>query len=137
MQFISLIKVEDKILQHDLNEICAEILLDVAVLFSMVYRAKKNFNSSLSFGKAALTSCLPWVTSCSSQLMIQLEDNLLRPLPFGQVNLKVTCPRRKSACAGQPNRKKRRPRLVSKQVFSFDWLVILLLLLLFVLFCLN
>ena len=53
---------------------------------------EKNLNSSLSFGQAALTFCLPGATFCWSSLLIYLEDDLLRPLPMGPVNLKVTCP---------------------------------------------
>ena len=52
----------------------------------------KNLNSNLSFGQAALTFCLPGATFCWSSLLIYLEDDLLRPLPMGPVNLKVTCP---------------------------------------------
>ena len=37
---------------------------------------EKKLNSSLSFGQAALIFFLPRATSCSSQLMILLQDGL-------------------------------------------------------------
>ena len=53
---------------------------------------RKNLKSRLSFGQAALKFCLARATSCSSQLMISLENDLLKPLPIGQVNLQSYLP---------------------------------------------
>ena len=67
---------------------------------------EKNWNSSLSFGQAALTFCWLRDTSCSSQLMILLEGTLLRPLPIEQVNLKIYLPSNpatNSTCPRRPN----------------------------------
>ena len=52
----------------------------------------KNFNSSVSFGQAALTFCLPKATSWLSWWIIFLEDGLPGPLPIGQVRFKSYLP---------------------------------------------
>ena len=44
---------------------------------------EKKLNSSLSFGQAALIFFLARATSCSSQLVILLEDGLPGPLLIG------------------------------------------------------
>ena len=44
---------------------------------------KKNMNFSVSFEQAVLTCGLPVAISCSSWLMILLEDDLPIPLPIG------------------------------------------------------
>ena len=49
----------------------------------------KTWNSSLSYGQAALTFCLPGATSFTSYLMILLEHDLLVLLPIGQESFKL------------------------------------------------
>ena len=44
----------------DLDEICAEILLDVAVLFSMVYRAQKKLEFQLVLWASSSLILLTW-----------------------------------------------------------------------------
>ena len=53
-------------------------------------------HSSLSFGQAAVSFCLPGATSCSSyKLMISLDADLPTPLQIGQVSLKLCLPSKK------------------------------------------
>ena len=49
----------------------------------------KTWNSSLSYGQAALAFCLPGATSFTSYLMILLEHDLLVLLPIGQESFKL------------------------------------------------
>ena len=55
----------------------------------------RNLNSSLSFGQAALTFRLPRTISCSSWIMILLEDDLPGPLTIEQVSFKSYLPSKK------------------------------------------
>ena len=53
-------------------------------------------HSSLSFGQAAVSFCLPGATSCSSyKLIISLDVDLPTPLQIGQVSLKLCLPSKK------------------------------------------
>lgn len=54
-----------------------------------------NFNSSLSFGQAAFTFRLPRTISCSSWIMILLENDLPGPLTIEQVSFKSYLPSKK------------------------------------------
>ena len=56
-------------------------------------------NSSLSYGQVVLTFRLPGTTSCSSYLMILLEDDLPKPLFIEQKSFKSYLPSKKNLCA--------------------------------------
>ena len=55
----------------------------------------RNLNSSLSFRQAAFTFRLPRTISCSSWIMILLEDDLPGPLTIEQVSFKSYLPSKK------------------------------------------
>ena len=87
-----------------MNLVCNLTLLSVQSTCSVFVKSqqgyKKNLNSSLSFGQAALAFCLPRVACWLSQLMTLLEDDLPRCSTLRQVIFKSYLPSKKT-CLSQ------------------------------------
>ena len=92
-------KVLKRSFQRSHNEYARKFSSLVIFFFSQLGSKEYSVHtrhSSLSFGQAAVSVCLPGATSCSSyKLMISLDVDLPTPLQIGQVSLKLGLPSKK------------------------------------------